>query len=381
MAPVKEKASKMGSPRRVLPLWKVFPILRGKAILAVVLTHGIVTYQVQVFQKGGWTSKGDAWLGAFFLPTPVWSILHELCSFAVPLFLFLSGHYLALSPHGRKVVWERVKKLLYPYIFWSLVAWGLSWKKGDGWGVLHFLHLVLEGDAVSPYWFIILLLQYYLLAPWLVALVRKRPGAALAGAAVLQFGVTAWNYYAALGRGAAGYPLCYFPSLAFYVVLGIWAGLYPSRLKGILDKLKMPILAPLLALSAVFLVGETSFLVARMRENGGIMRAMLFGYSHWKVFCFPFSILAVFFLLELNRKRGFKAAWLRAAGRNAFTIYLVHIFALQALDVLYWHGLGPVRGTPVVIFLDLLCGIWVPLGLAKLVRARVPWAGNFLLGD
>ncbi len=369
------------SPGKVLPLWKVFPVLRGKAILAVVLTHAIVSYQGQVFQVGKGGTAGEAWLGMFRLPTPFWSILHELSSFAVPLFLFLSGHYLALSPHGRKAVWERVKKLLYPYLFWSFLAWGLSWKKGAGWGILPFLHMLLEGDAVPPFWFIVLLLQYYLLAPWIVDLVRKRPASTLAASAFLQFAVTGWNYYEALARNEAGYSLCFFPSLAFYLVLGIWAGLYPGRLKKILNRLAPPRLAVFLAVSFVLLVGETSFLANRMEGGGGPMRAMLFGYSHWKVFSFPFSVAAVFFLLDWNRRTGFNPSWLRAAGKNAFTIYLAHWFFLLALDVLYWHGLGPLRGTLAVIVLDFAAGVGGPLLLARLVRARLPWAGNFLLGD
>ncbi len=378
MAQIEEKGA--GTPRKFLPLWKVFPLLRGMAILAVVLTHAIVSYQGQAFQLEGGFQGQKPWLGIFFLPTPFWSFLHEWSSFAVPLFLFLSGHYLALSPHGGKAVWGRVKKLLLPYLFWSFLAWGLSWKKGSGWGVLHFLHLLLEGDAVPPFWFIILLLQYYVLAPWIVALVRRRPASTLAAAAFLQFTVTGWNYYQALARGQAGYSLCFFPSLAFYVVLGIWAGLYPERLKAVLGRFKLPLAGALLAFFGALMVGETAFLVNRMR-GGGAMRAMLFGYSHWKVFCFPFSILAVFFLLDWGRRRGFKASWLRSAGKNAFTIYLAHWFFLQGLDFLYWHGLGALRGTAAVIALDFLVGVWGPLWMARFVRARLPWAGNFLLGD
>ncbi len=380
IAKIKEKNNGAGRPRKNLPLWKVFPLLRGKAILAVVLTHAIVSYQGQVFQQAGGAARGKLSMGSFLLPTPFWSVLHEWSSFAVPLFLFLSGHYLALSSHGRKAVWERVKKLLLPYLFWSFLAWGLSWKKGAGWGVLHFLHLLLEGDAVPPFWFIILLLQYYVLAPWIVALVRRRPASTLAAAALLQFAVTGWNYYQALAWGEAGYSLCFFPSLAFYVVLGIWAGLYPDRLKSLLDKLEFPLTGALLVLSGILLVGETAFLVNRLK-GGGIMRAMLFGYSHWKIFCFPFSILAVFFLLDWNRKKGFKAPWLRAAGKNAFTIYLAHWFFLQALGVFYWHGMGALKGTVAVIVLDFLVGVWGPLLMARIVRARLPWAGRFLLGD
>ncbi len=381
MAEVEKKEGKTRQGGRLLPLWKVFPNLRGAAILAVVFTHAVVYYQVRTFSWHPDAAKGKAWLGLFFLPTPFWSALHELSSFAVPLFLFLSGHFLALSPHGGKAVWERVKKLLLPYLFWSLVAWGLSWRKGEGWSLLSFLRLLREGDTVAPYWFIVLLLQYYLLAPWLVPLVKKRPVPALWAGVLLNLSISAWNYNSALGWNSAGYPLCYFPSLIFYVVLGIWAGLYPGRLKAVLESFKPAVLGALLAVSAVLLVGETSFLINEMRGTGEFMRSMLFGYSHWKFFSLPFSLLAIFWVLERGRKGWVSKGWLRSAGKNAFTIYLVHVFVLDALGFVYWHSPGFLGGTPLTIVLDFLAGVWVPILLAKVVRSRIPWAGNLLLGD
>lgn len=87
----------MKTPQRLLgiDLW------RGIAVLGVVILHS----------DGG--VEETSW---------IWELIRQLFAFAVPFFLATSFYFaIAKSQQGKLVFYSRLKRLLYPYLVWTLI--------------------------------------------------------------------------------------------------------------------------------------------------------------------------------------------------------------------------------------------------------------------
>src|SRR5512139_3000186 len=93
--------------------------LRGLAILIVVLYHTI-GLGISIPQEWGYPSI-EVW------SRTILSLLQQPGTFAVPIFLFISGCFVSYAAGGTpprlswKTVWSGLKRLLWPYILWSSV--------------------------------------------------------------------------------------------------------------------------------------------------------------------------------------------------------------------------------------------------------------------
>ncbi|MBI9099304.1 MAG: acyltransferase family protein [Spirochaetaceae bacterium] len=168
--------AKLLSSKKELPLWKVTGQLRGIAILAMVINHaaffGVLQYRFNHAQ----ISK--TYIAPFGIPwesvMPGWIILQELTRFVVPLFILLTGHYVSNFSRKGNSIWEQIKKILFPFLFWSCVGWFYSYVLySSGWDVKTFLINILYGSTQPGYFFIPLILQYYLISQWIVPWVKK----------------------------------------------------------------------------------------------------------------------------------------------------------------------------------------------------------------
>jgi len=139
--------------------------LRGIAFAAVVLQHSIAHFSL-VPESG----LEDGVLLA---------ILLMASKFAVPLFIFITGMVLFYNTgeqlkYGR-FMQKRLTDVITPYVVWSLVYFTLTpqgWA-GFGWNDLPGLGLkLLTGKTTSHFWYIIMLIQFYLLFPLFLKAVR-----------------------------------------------------------------------------------------------------------------------------------------------------------------------------------------------------------------
>ena len=119
-------------------------ILRGIAIFAVVMIH---TYPHNL-------------AGVY---------IRSVINFAVSMFIFLSGYLTKLKYDDWNTFYiKRLKKVVIPYIFWSVV---ITIIKGNYRG---FVVNLLTGNCLSQYYFIIVYIQFVLLTPLIVRLLRSK---------------------------------------------------------------------------------------------------------------------------------------------------------------------------------------------------------------
>lgn len=127
-----------------------FDFWRGVAIAMVVGIHTFVMSQ----------------------PTAGVVFVRQLLNCAVPVFLALSGYFATIGFVKRglhaTIFWKRqIPRVYIPCLVWSLPLFAQQVMKSGGDDIATQIALLLVG-GVSVYYFITLIIQYYLMLPWLV---------------------------------------------------------------------------------------------------------------------------------------------------------------------------------------------------------------------
>jgi surface polysaccharide O-acyltransferase-like enzyme len=149
------------------------PVLKGVAVLAVVLTH----------------ASSSIWR-PFAWPVVPEVFVNTLARFAVPLFLVLSGFYLSLNTRNEKPLrfYRRaLPGLLWPYVVYTALYGAVRAPDARAF-VASLPEYLRHGSASSHLWFIPVIVELYVLHPWLRrAYVRLRqPVVFVGGAFVFQ---------------------------------------------------------------------------------------------------------------------------------------------------------------------------------------------------
>ncbi len=139
-----------------------YDILRGIAIIGVIIIHS---------SGNGYAFKASS---LDFIGTVV---LREFVNFAVPLFIALSGFFLANKKFETnqdywKFIKKQISRVLIPYLLWSLLYSIVNFQKGEGINVIVYKYFTFQ--SCGPMYFIFLIIQYYLLLPILKKMANRK---------------------------------------------------------------------------------------------------------------------------------------------------------------------------------------------------------------
>lgn len=293
-----------------------FPALRGLAILLVIFNHTIAL-GMTIPESLGYPVTQE-WVRFLLIA------LKQCGLFAVPTFLFLSGCFFVYAAKNKssglpwKVVWNGLKHLLWPYVFWSLVFYLVLFLFGiEKYSPIGYLKNLAVG---YPYNFVPLLAFFYVLSPLLVRMSRRY--------AWVLLGVVALYQVFLLNLILPGYLGFQYPDWARYLGLPVirlpfllWGMFFPL---GVVYSLNMERMQPALRRFWPVSLGVTVvfFLLAIMHETG--------------VIYFPVSTLIcplafVFLLPLIERSRIPRVKWLEMVGKRAYGLYLSHFVVLNVL--------------------------------------------------
>lgn len=139
--------------------------IRGVCILAVVLIHSL----------GGFDYTVD--YDTEFI------ILRQIINFAVATFVFMSGYFVPVEKIYNKDfsykewILNRGGRLCVPFVIWSLLYSGISLVKDLYNGVrvywLGYIYRFIVGKSVTPFYYIVVLIQLTTITPWLVHVVKE----------------------------------------------------------------------------------------------------------------------------------------------------------------------------------------------------------------
>ncbi|HUM44864.1 MAG TPA: acyltransferase, partial [Fervidobacterium sp.] len=147
-----------------------FDVLKGLSITAVILIH-VTSHGVGTF---------DPTSTSYF----VYLILNRLSQFAVPTFIFASSVLLSYI-HGdgfRSMTTEKLKtfyrkrfvRVIPPYLIWTLVYLVVKHIESNGTVAVNlgnYFNLLVRGDGYYHLYFVIVILQVYILLPFITYVV------------------------------------------------------------------------------------------------------------------------------------------------------------------------------------------------------------------
>jgi hypothetical protein len=385
------------------PLWKICANLRGVAIIGVLVNHAFILYRTYAMNAAGILSVR---LGGTQLDfdNPIVSIGLQLPGYCVPLFLFLAGYSAALSKNTWLAIGQRIKSLLYPFLFWSFFAWFWfafwAWYGKSpqySWPVLDFLTRLATGNTQGGYFFFILIFQWYVLSKWVVPFVQMRPRTALLVALSIMVASAIINYSSVMGflipMRPAGYREWnqvmviprYIPFLyAAYPVLGMYAGFNDRSIKKVLDW-RWPYFAIALIVSAFALVFESGYLFHLLTVLGySPVSSAHFSIADWRLSYHLWSFVAVFALAALFRRRIPTSRIYKWVNKNAFILFLLNGPSLLLLDRLIrlLIKVGFIAGfrTYVWVLPIFIFEFLAPAAFCFLVNKLIPKARGIVLG-
>jgi len=365
---------------------------RGVAIVLVVAAHAAISLLAAEVDRPGFDNVTPVLFGLVQLPSPVKTVVLELCRLAVPLFLFFSGYHLARSPRTIATIRNGARRLVVPMLFWSFVGWAMSLTENDGgWTVPEFFRLLITGRTQLGYYFVILILQFLVISIWLVPMIVRRPFLSLLTVVVIQFGVHAYDYFVLIGRmdlltlrGVSNLP--YFPEFLFprFLVafsVGIWASTNSGRFKDISAR-HIGVFSLLTIVLAVVVILETGYIY---HYSANVLRSSAFvalsrSWGEWKISTALYTIAGTFLVISLSRRTMVLKSHIDELGKHSYQVLLLHGIILRVLMRIaykfggdhYWFGLPS--------FLTLLvAGLYGPILLAKLIRKYAPARARFLL--
>jgi peptidoglycan/LPS O-acetylase OafA/YrhL len=155
-----------------------FDVFRGFAIIAVVALHAAyMEFFSDTVPKGQWN-----WNLSFLVT------YCQLLTFSVPVFLFISGYWIATKPEieswgdYKTFLINRLSRVLIPFFFWSVVLLGYAAIQEKRFNLNQILFNLVTGRAAAPYYpyyFILVLARLYVLTPLFQYVNSKQHGPTL----------------------------------------------------------------------------------------------------------------------------------------------------------------------------------------------------------
>ncbi len=337
-----------------------FLYLNGAAILCVVIFHALGMGFVAMFD---WAHR--------YLPAsmPVTSaigslgyyvlrLLEQMVVFSIPAFLFVSGFFVAAATERSRdtIAWEivltRVKKLLIPYLIWSLIAMSLQVVlEGERFSLNVIVINLLIGRSNDVLYFVPLLIQFYLLSPWLVRMVRWNWKTVLWIAGILQFVVQLLPYSIYLGLNipwidsmAIFIPRWLFLARIFWFPLGIVFGFHLDQFKASLYKLRWVWLITALVLIPAGVIEWEMYYrlsgLAWLPHRETILDSL-------------YTIAVLFSFFGFSNSKLPMAKAMEGLGKDSYGIYLTHAIFILYIGKIVYHA-APQLLAHQVLFAGLL---------------------------
>lgn len=343
-------------------------ILRGMAILGVLSVHSTSYATVDMTNSR-----------LYF----IYNFFNIFMKYGTPTFIFLSSFVLFYNyysrPFDRTLVTSFYRKrllyILLPYLLFSIFYFILQQvtyypDRTLSETVDKFVIQILTGKAYTHLYFVFINVQFYLLFPLVLWLVKKWPAfikwTVPAGLAI-QWGFVLLNKYEFQVPNKGSWAFSYFS----YFMLGVFLGIYYPKLKGWLTVSRASATAKRAAgwmlLWGVWLAAGLChvYIWYQTRANGITYNSLLYELL-WNVHTFACA-LALLQLSGLLYRKGpaLLAKPLEKIGAVSFGIYLIHPFFLfiyrrYPLEVNGWHLHAWYAGGLVTA---LLCS-WIVVTLA-----------------
>lgn len=322
-----------------------FDVLRALAIIAVVAIHS----------SGSGLQFSEESTNFNF--TVLW---RNTLNFAVPMFLAISGFFLAKKTIGTfeeyvAFIRKQIPRVYVPLLIWSLV-WLVFSVLIQNKSVVHEVINLLVFQSSGPYYFIALIIQYYLLLPVFKKLANNK-GLALSILVnmVMICGIFYLRYYTEISLPLILYA-GNFATWQMFFVLGLYLG--SSKKIKISNKYLLALILIFYALSCI----ESYVLITLFHQAGNAVTAV-------KASSFMYSFILIIFLFKNHDL--IKSKLLKKIGMMSFGIYLTHMFALMVTSRILSRLYSPLQDITYAYQLSLIGIVVLSCFLCILVFNKV----------
>lgn len=265
------------------------------------------------------------------LPYAVVCIAQRGASFVVQGFLFLGGLKLTKSRRDTpypSFLWDRFRRILVPYILWTVLYYAffvhIGWMRSSGGDLVHYL---LTGTVASPFYFVILITQFYLLAPLWQYLTDRWQPATLCLAGLLLMLLSKQFLPAIMGELDVQFAYYdrIFPNYLFYWLAGCAAGKhYDEFHRWVCNHGTLIVLA----FAVMFCGAVLPFYWYTVHGGGGVWLD-----SAHVFYCIAAILLLYRICCALPVPRGKAAAFWETLDHATYHIYLTHCLLLQEVNI------------------------------------------------
>lgn len=365
-------------------------LLRGISFLAIVLQHALASF---IYLPA--TSEANALISAFLL---------LLIRFAVPMFVFITGLVLFYN-HGDEVlnypemIRRRFSQVFIPYFVWTMFyfIWvGLisgSPPRGEADLLAQIAQLTISGDGYYHLWYIVMILQFYLVFPLFRYIVRRGKSWAVT-TLIVSLGLYVaylWGYHhvvpglyemttSQIIREIIDYRDRLFVSWFLFFVMGGFAGLYVDKLRYLFRRAQPINWVINIAAFAVLFYQLAQTLTVTPGGTYTINYQLTLPLSYTMTIYLVSSIITLYYL-SLTWLPRFK--WLRRSlrsfGQCSFGCYFAHPFVLHYTDA-FTRNIFPGFNTIVQVMITFTaCSALTLLLSYSLSRLRTP-VGDLFVG-
>ena len=339
--------------------------LNGLAILAIVIHHA-----------AAYTLQAMFLLTDRYLPvevpnfdqmgSPTYYLLigtRLLLIWAVPAFMFISGYYAGFMAKGQQSMkWNamlpRVKILLYPFLVWTIIRFTL----------LRRFPASID-EVLDPYHFVPVLIQFYLLVPWITPLAKKNWRLLLGIFLVIHFAGLGLRYLSNLGVVVPGQELIFtltprwffLSGQPFWFPFGLVFGIHFYNRQQQLVKLKWYFLTSVVFLGAL-VVGE--YVLIDWINGSEWLGPVFSGLA-----AIPFTLAVILCFLSFSDKVMPLSSELAYIGSRSLGIYMANIPSVYVVGVLMYHLTPWLLGYHIIYMVILIiAGLGGPLLLMNVIR-------------
>jgi probable poly-beta-1,6-N-acetyl-D-glucosamine export protein len=307
-------------------------------------------------------------------------------SFGVAHFIFISGvvlyHKYSGSFHVSTFYKKRLSSVLPPYLVWSTFYYFYPIVIGSLYSALfrdstYGSNISLSGFAtqlaigIGHLWFVVLIIQLYLLYPFLVKLYnrfsRQKNTIFMLS---LVFLVQLIFRFIFLPTSPFGLPQVFFLSGIFYFVFGFFVAEHYGEITQKVKSVRLSSMSIVVVLSTVCYAVILYHTYWAPLSGSPVPSPYIWLFQITGPF---YCLLLIVFYLRLSAKwgepHGFFTRYLEKIGEDSFGIFLIHFFFIFAFaQVLTRVGLGPnnLLFYPTLVFLTLISSYWGVRGLYHL---------------
>lgn len=286
-----------------------------------------------------------------------------LFSFSGAAFFFISGYFVGILAKGDgssvswSMVFSRIRLLLIPFFLWTIVRYIL---------LRQFPRSI--DDILSPYHWIPLLIQFYLISPFIVRLARRNWKLLLLLALLIGWVFGSFlSYLAGFGWAPAQQIQGSLPNwiilfvLPFWFPLGVVFGMRWVEFKPHLVRFRWTLLAAAIVMTILVVV---EYMVVDQMTGPEWLGPEFSGITK-----FPYSLLLILSFLAFDRTRLPLVEEVSLIGTKSLGIYLGNIPSIYVASVMMYR-LAPWLLSHYLVYFSILIlvGLGIPLLIMEAVR-------------